>query len=65
MHYLPELSSPANPDLNFRVSKLSINSAQGVQMTSWAHKWPSPCMAVYIDIMLYFIRKIHVYGCNL
>ena len=22
-------------------------------------------MALYMDIMLYFIEKIHVYGCNL
>ena len=42
MHYLLELSSPANPDLNFWVSKLSKNSVLGVQMTRWTHRWLSP-----------------------
>ena len=42
MHYLLELSSSANPDLNFWVSKLSKNSVLGVQMTCWTHRWLSP-----------------------
>ena len=37
MHYLLELSSLANPDQNFCVSKLSKNSVLGVQMTRWTH----------------------------
>ena len=43
MHYLLELSSSANSDLNFWVSKLSKNSVLGVQMTRWAHRRQSPC----------------------
>ena len=43
MHYLLQLSSSANPDLNFWVSKLSKNSVLGVQMTRWMHRWLSPC----------------------
>ena len=43
MHYLLELSSSANPDLNFWVSKLSKNSVLGVEMTCWAHRWLRPC----------------------
>ena len=39
MHYHLELSSSANPDLNFWVSKLSKNSVLGVQMTRWTHRW--------------------------
>ena len=42
MHYLLELASSANPDLNFWVSKLSKNSVLGVQMMRWTHKWLSP-----------------------
>ena len=38
MHYLIEISSSANPDLNFWVSKLSKNSYLGVQMTRWTHR---------------------------
>ena len=34
MHYLLKLSSSANPDLNFWVSKLSKNSVLGVQMNA-------------------------------
>ena len=33
MHYLLKMSSSANPDLKFWVSKLSKNSVLGVQMT--------------------------------
>ena len=47
MHYLLKLSSSANPDLNFWVSKLSKNSGVGVQMMRWTHRWLSPwCMRV-------------------
>ena len=42
MHYLLELSSSANPDQNFWVSKLSKNSVLGAQMTCWTHRWLSP-----------------------
>ena len=42
MHYFLKLSSSANPDLNFWLSKLSKNSVLGVQMTRWTHRWLSP-----------------------
>ena len=51
MHYLLELSSSANPDLNFWLSKVSKNSVLGVQMT---HRWLRPCLT--LEGPIYHIR---------
>ena len=52
MHYLLELSSLANPDLNIWVSKLSKNRVMGVQLTRWTHRWLSPWTTVKLMCLL-------------
>ena len=61
MHYLLILSSSANHDLNFWVSKLSKNGVLGVQMTRWTHRWLSPCQPEQFDEILQANAKLGKY----
>ena len=58
MHFLLELSSSANLDLNFGVSKLSKNSVLCVQMTHWTHSWLSLWCELDYDVFCVVSRLV-------